>query len=257
MTPDFTDPRALATLKIRLRRGQSRERIGAAYGLSSSAVCRLLARLDLVRIPDGEVGMPEVQQALGLSSLSAAHNYVRDQGLILRHWGKLRTILQTDLDRLLAQREKLQVYAIPPEGCYTAAQIAERHGLNPGSFRTLIGRGKVRPVGYLRGKHRLTALYDLARVAALLPTPAHPRQAPPGHLTVAEVATLTGSSRTTVRVWGRRGAPFVVCSGVGHAHAFHPLHLADWLERTMQLEYARRKARSLRRHVAGQQGRAA
>lgn len=165
---------------------------------------------------------------------------------------------EADLAPLLAERSTVEVYREVPAGLYTAAQVAERHHLCPLSLRTRICREKIKPTAYLQTKHRRTALYDLGRLAPLLPTPSAPLVTPAGYLTTAEVAQVTGSSCSAVRSWRKQGAPHIRCSRTGKADAYHPLHLADWIEATRTLEYARRKARSLRRYASQQQpGRAA
>lgn len=252
ITPTPTD------LKRGLRKGKSQAQLARRYGMSPSAMCRLLGRLGLTDLPDGEVSMEEVAAALG-TTMTPAYGAVERHGIRLRHWGRRRTVRQRDLDRLLAARANpIPVCDLAPQGCYTAEEIARRHGLSAGSFRTRLTRAKVRPVAYLKGKGRAVALYDLGRINRFLPTPSRPQVAPPGYLTGAEVSEITGTSRRGVTNWAQRGAPHLQCSGEGQGYVYHPLHLAEWLETTMTVEYARRKARSLRRHVADQQqGRAA
>lgn len=245
-------------LKQLLRRGWTRKQIGQKYGLSGSGVCRLLQRLGLDTPPEGELLIPEVSDLLG-TNLPNAYRMIAAAGIQPRCWGGRRTITEREFAHLQAQRPAPEMVVTRiPDGTYTAAQVAERHGLPVGSFRTRITRAGIRPAAYLRREDRRpTALYTLAQLAPLLPTVSRPHQPPPGYLLAREVAEITGTSRTGVHKWAREGAPHLQLSSEGYGYAYHPLRLAEWIERTRKLEYARRKARSLRRYAESQQRRAA
>lgn len=254
---DWQHPKVPRRLRADLRLGLGQLEISRQWGVSVKSITTLVVSLGYDAAPDREVFLADLAHDLNVG-LGAVHLLVRRRQIEMRHWGGRRTVPLKIAQELRAEwAAKGQIVPSAPDGYFLTSELALRYRMPVSTLQTRLCRAGVKPTYQLRTRRGLAGLYTAREVEPFTPPVTLTRACPAGHLTTSQLREVTGLSRSGARKWVADGAPHIRGAGIGSPVYWPAEQLAQWVD-GRKLEYARRKARPIRRWLAEQQlGRAA